>query len=231
MQLIASAQVPPLFVRFESGQVPLGLFPRLVLQFFQWGKDKYMSSVDPQLHHNFARFYTLKNSSVILLCHSSSIEVVVHEGSPTLELAESLQTKLSLSENVSNDTFVVSCAHEVRRQLGLLLESMRNEFCWLKSMKYEESFLCPICCQGREIYYCRKHCARGCKKEECLHFWSESELRNVEKNLCTKSAVAEDPTVQVEQFAPWLAPVGNQVIHRKVWHVLQHAWYLYAIGK
>ena len=207
-QLITSAQVPPLFLRFESGQVPLGLFPRLVLQFFQWGKDKYMSTVDPQLHHNFARFYTLKNSSVILLCHSSSIEVVVHEGNPTLELAESLQ-----SENVGNDTFVVSCAHEVRRQLGLFLESMRNEFCWLKSMKYEERFLCPVCCQGREIYYCRKHCARGCKQEECLHFWSESDLRNVDKNLCTKSAVAEGPSVQVEQFAPWLAPVGNQVIH------------------
>ena len=213
MQLIASAQVPPLFLKFESGQVPQGLFPRLVLQFFQWAKDKYMSTVDPQLHHNFARFYTLKSSSVILLCHSSSIEVVVHEGNPTLELAETLQSKLSLSANVSNATFVVSCAHEVRRQLGLLLESMRNEFCWLKSMKYEESFLCPICCQGREIYYCRKHCAQGCKQEECLHFWSESELRNVEKNLCTKSAVAEGPSVQVEQFAPWLAPIGNQVIH------------------
>ena len=231
LKLIASAQVPSLFLRFESGQVPLGLFPRLVLQFFQWGKDKYMSTEDPQLHHNFARIYTLKKSSVILLCHSSSIEVVVHEGSCTLELAESLQSKLSLSANDSNDTFVVSCAHEVRRQLELLLESMRNEFCWLKSMIYEESFLCPICCQEREIYYCRKHCARGCKQEECLHFWSESELCNVEKTLCTKSAVAEDPSVQVEQFAPWLAPVGNQVIHRKVWHVLQHAWYLYAIGK
>ena len=219
MKLVASAQVPPLFLKFESGQVPLGLFSRLVLQFIQWGKDKYTSAVDPHLYHNFARFFTSKNCSVILLCHSSSIEVVVHTGSPTLELAESLQSKLSLSANVSNDTFVVSCAHAVRRQLGLLLESMRNEFCWLKSMKYEASFLCPICSQGGEIYYCRKHCAQGCKQEECLHFWSESELHNVEKNFCTKSAVAEDTSVQVEQFAPWLAPVGNQVINRKVWHV------------
>jgi len=163
MKLVASAQVPPLFLKFESGQVPLGLFSRLVLQFIQWGKDKYTSAVDPQLYHNFARFYTSKNCSVILLCHSSSIEVVVHKGSPTLDLAESLQSKLSLAANVRDDTFVVNCAHAVRRQLGLLLESMRNEFCWLKSMKYEESFLCPICCQRGEIYYCRKHCAQGCK--------------------------------------------------------------------
>ena len=216
MQLVASAQVPPLFLKFESGQVPLGLFSRLVLQFIQWGKDKYMSAVDPQLYHNFARFYTSENCSVILLCHSSSIEVVVHKGGPTLELAERLQSELSLSANVSNDTFVVSCAHAVRRQLGLLLESMRNELCWLKSMKYEESFLCPICCQKGEIYYCRKHCAQGCKQEECLHFWSESELQSVEKNFCTRSAVAEGTSVRLEQFAPWLASMENQVIKRKV---------------
>ena len=215
MQLVASAQVPPLFLTFECGQVPLGLFPRLVLQFFQWGKDKYMSAVDPQLYHNFARFYTSTNCSVILLCHSSSIEVVVHKSSPPLELEESLQSKLSLSSNVSNDTFVASCAHAVRRQLGLMLESMRNEFCWLKSMKFEERFLCPICCQGGEICYCRKHHAEGCRQEECLHFWSESELHNVEKSVCTKSAVAESTSVQLEQFAPWLTPIGNQVIYRK----------------
>jgi len=215
MQLVASAQVPPLFLKFESDQVPLGLFSRLVLQFIQWCKDRYMSAVDPQLYHNFARFYTSKNCSVILLCHSSSIEVVVHKVSPTLELAESLQSKSSLSANVSNDTFVVNCAHAVRRQLGLLLESMRNEFCWLKSMKYEERFLCPICCQRGEIYYCRKHCAQSCKQEECLHFWSESELQNIGKNFCTKSAVAEDTNVRVEQFAPWLAPMENQVIKEK----------------
>ncbi|XP_068722471.1 uncharacterized protein [Montipora capricornis] len=218
MQLVASAQVPSLFLKFESGQVPLGLFPRLVLQFFQWGKDKYTSAEDPKLYHNFARFYTSTNCSVILLCHSSSIEVVVHKGSPILELAESpilelaesLQSKLSLSSNVSNDSFVVSCAHAVRRQLGLLLESMRNEFCWLKSMKYEESFLCPVCCQGGEICYCDEHDAEGCKQEECLHFWSESELHNVKNSVCTKSAVAKDISVQLEQFAPWLAPIGNQ---------------------
>ena len=194
MQLVTS--FPPLFLKFESGQVPLGLFSRLVLQFIQWGKVKYMSAMDPQLYHNFARVYTSKNCSVILLCHLSFIEVVVHKGGPTLEWAESF----------------VSCAYAVRRQLGLLLESMRNEFCWLKSMKYGERFLCPICCQRGEIYYCRKHCAQGCKQEECLHFWSESELRTVDKSFCTKSAVAEDTSVRIEQFAPWLAPVENQVI-------------------
>lgn len=210
MQLVASAQVPSLFLKFESGQVPLGLFPRLVLQFFQWGKDKYTSAEDPKFYHNFARFYTSTNYSVILLCHSSSIEVVVHKGRPILDLAESLQSKLSLSSNVSNDPFVVSCAHAVRRQLGLLLESMRNEFCWLKSMKYEESFLCPVCCQGGEICYCDEHDAEGCKQEECLHFWSESKLHNVKNSVCTKSAVAEDISVRLEQSAPWLAPIGNQ---------------------
>ena len=210
-QLVASAQIPPLFLKFESGKIPLGLFPRLVLQFFQWGKDQYLSAVNPQLYHNFARFYPSKECSVVLLCHLSCIEVVVLGGNPILELAENLQSKLTLSAGVSHDTFEVTCARAVRRQLGLMLESMRNEFCWLKNMRYKVCFLCPVCCQGGKVNCCHKHCAQGCKQEECLHFWSESELCNTKINVCAKSAVAQNPTVQMEKFAPWLVPTGNQV--------------------
>ena len=75
MSLVASAHIPTLFLKFESGHVLPGLFPRLVLQFFQWHQEELGK---PQLYHNFARFYTSlkEDCSVILLCHSSSIEVV-----------------------------------------------------------------------------------------------------------------------------------------------------------
>ena len=80
VELMKSTQLPSLFLQFESGLVPPGLFPRLAVQFFHGAKDECVSSLDPHLYHNFARFYTQEeNCSVILFCHSFSIEVVVHK--------------------------------------------------------------------------------------------------------------------------------------------------------
>ena len=209
MELIKSAQLPSLFLQFESGLVPPGLFPRLVMQFFHRAKDECVSSVDPHLYHNFARFYTPKeNYSVVLFCHSFSIEVVVHKGNSSQDVADGLQSKLSLSADASCD----SCARAVRRQLTLMLESMRKEFCWLKNMKYKVSFICPVCCEGNAVKDCGAHGAKRCEREECLHFWSESQLCSVKTIYCKKSAVAQNNGVLTEQFVPWLVPLGNQVI-------------------
>ena len=217
MSLVASARIPPLFLKFESGQVPPGLFPRLVLQFFQWDQEEHGK---PQLFHNFARFYNSQKQdcSVIFLCHSSSIEVVVHQGT-SRDLADSLQSNFSCSADGSYDTCEVTCAHAVRRKLELMLKSIRNEFCWLKNMKFEVSFICPVCCQGGAVNFCRRHATQGCKQEECLHFWSESQLCDVEKVICcTKSAAAQRNRVDITQFAPWFAPPRNQVNGPKDYH-------------
>ena len=209
MSFVASASIPPLFLKFESGQVPSGLFPRLVLQFFQWDQEE---QVKPRLYHNFARFYTSQNEdcSVILLCHSSSIEVVVHQ-EKSQDLADSPRSKLSCSADGNYDTCEVTYARAVRRQLGLMLESIRNEFCWLRNMKYEVSFICPVCCQGGSVNVCHVHASQGCKQEECLHFWSESQLCDVKVNRCHKLVTAQSIRVDVKQFAPWLASPRNQV--------------------
>ena len=207
MSLVVSARIPPLFLKFECGQVPLGLFPRLVLQFFQWDEEQQGK---PQLYHNFARFYTSRKEdcSVILLCHPSSIEVVFHQGTSQ----DSLQSKLPCSAGVSYDTCEVTCAHAVRRKLGLILESIRNEFCWLKNMKYEVSFICPVCCPGGAFRFCPIHATQDCEEEVCLHFWPESQLSDVEKVICcTKSAAALSNKVDVKRFAPWFAPLQNEV--------------------
>ena len=219
MSLVASARIPSLFLKFKSGQVPLGLFPRLVLQFFQWDEEEQGT---PELYHNFARFYTSQEEecSVILLCHSSSIEVVVHQET-SQDLADNLQSRLSCSADVRYNACEVTCARTVRRKLGLILESIRNEFCWLKNMKYEVSFICPVCCPGGAFRFCPKHATQGCEEEVWLHFWPESQLCDVEKDICcTKSAAAPSNRVDVKQFAPWFAPPQNQVYGPK--HFLLH---------
>ena len=214
IQLVASAQISSLFVKFETGQVPVGLFPRLVLQFFQWGKDEFWSSMIPQLHHNFARFYISRDEecSVILLCHSSSIEVVVHRGNLGPELGDGLQSRPGIAADACNDAFEVACTRAVKRQLGLMLESMRRAFCWLKNMKYEMCVICPVCCQGGVVKFCRTHHRQGCKREECLHFLTESELCNTKQSvICTRSPFALSNKVEVKQFEPWFATPGEQV--------------------
>ena len=184
-QLIASARLPSLFVKFESGQVPSRLFPRLVTQFLLWGKDGFWSSVKPQLYQNFARLFTAKNDecSVVLLCHSSFIEVVAHGG---------------------NDSFDVCCAQSVFKQLFLIFECMRKEFFWLESMIYQAGVVCTVCCCGRKVKYCDTHCKDDCEQEECLHFIPESDLRSANETIpCPWSATEQNFKVYIEDFSVW----------------------------
>ncbi|XP_067037362.1 uncharacterized protein [Acropora muricata] len=205
-KLIASARLPSLFLKFESGQVPSNLFPRLVIQFLQWGKNEFWSTANPQLYKNFARFYTAEdeNFSVVLLCHSSLIEIVIHGGN-VRPLKDDLQANLGMAFGDQRDSFDVFCARDVFRQLVLLLECLRKEFCWLKTMKYQTGVICPVCCHQRFVKYCSTHHKQDCEREECLHFIPESELRNANRAItCTRSAVAVDK-VCIKDFSAWFA--------------------------
>ena len=212
--LVASAKIPSLFLKFESGRVPPGFFPRLMLQFYQWGKDEVWSSLGHHFYHNFARFYTSgdQDCSVILLYHPSSIEVVVHRGNRCLQFAEDFQSKLNISADTHHDKFEVACASTVHRQLRLMLESMRKEFCWLENMRYEVGVICPVCCHGGAFKYCCTHHKQGCEHGECLHLLSESELRSASQFIvCTRSAAAVNNKVYVKQFAAWFGCPTEQV--------------------
>ena len=213
INLVASAKIPSLFLKFESGQVPPGLFPRLMLQFFQWGKDEFWSPLNHHFYHNFARFYISgdQDCSVILLCHPSSVEIVVHRGNRSLELVEGFQSKLNISVD-THDAFEVACASIVHRQLRLMLESMRKEFCWLENMRYEVGFICPVCCHGGALNYCCTHHKQDCEHGECLHLLRESELRSASQFIiCTRSAAAVNNKVYVRQFAAWFECPSEQV--------------------
>ena len=212
-ELITSASLPSLFVKFESCQVPSNLFPRLVVQFLQWGRNEFWSRVNPQLYKNFARFYTAKdeNYSVVLLCHSSLIEVVVHEGN-VRSPKENLQADLSNTLEAQRNSFEVFCAREVFRQIVLLLECLRKEFCWLKKMKYQAGIICPVCCHKRLVKRCLTHHKQDCEQEECLHFIPESELRNSNQHItCTRSAVAVNNKVCTKKFTAWIPSPREEV--------------------
>ena len=210
-QLIASARLPSLFLKFESGLAPSNLFPRLVVQFLQWGRNKFWSTVNPQLYKNFARFYTTgdENCSVVFLCHSSLIEVVFHKGN-VRSLKDDLQADLGISSGDQLDSFEMFCAGEVFRQLMQLLEN--SKFCWLKRMKYQAGVICPVCCHKRLVKYCHTHGKQDCEREECLHFIHESELRNASQTItCTRSAVAVDNKVCIKDFSAWFASPREEV--------------------
>ena len=215
IKLVASSQIPSFYIRFESGQVPPGFFPRLLLQFFQWGQDEFWSAENPQLYANFARFYTSEDDdcSVILRCHSSCIEVVVHKGNASANLTESFQSNLNLSAVPNYHGFEERCARAVRRQLALMLKCMREEFFWFNNMKYEVGVICPVCCQERKANYCCKHHKQWwCEQEECLHFISESDLRKGKYFIrCRRCPTAEIDKVHVKSFAPWFETSDEQV--------------------
>ena len=205
IKLLSEAFIPPLFIRFNQPrsqrypgdeadcknlQVPLGLFPRLIVKFLQWSIKNEISPLYQDMYQNFARFPILpKGYSVILHCLLSCIEVVVHR-----------------DPGIASDTTI---GYKVRRQLESVLLTVREECFWLRAMEYEFSVTCPVCCQQRAVLHCRKHQKSSCEKEECLHFWSEYALQK--KQICTRSAFAIGTVVPMKPFSHWFEFVGKQV--------------------
>ena len=192
VELLSSVRIPSLFVRFDFGRVPPGLFTRLVLQFYQWCNDEWKSQIQPHLFSNFARFHILPDQgvSVIIMCHSSSIEIALHDGSDFCGAMEA-----DFIDDYSN----LATSRAIHLQLRLILECMRREFSWLKHMRYEMCVCCPVCSQ-KDPLRCRTHDVRGC---ECLHLLSESELQKCQ--YCTRPGFRGDCRIRIKMFAPWFS--------------------------
>ena len=194
-ELLASVRIPSLFVRFESGRVPPGLFSRLVLHFYQWCNEEWKSQVNPDLFNNFALFHIRPDQSVIFLCHSSSIEIAFHDGSDSLEAVVAC---------FPDGNFDLTTSRAIHWQLRMILECMRKEFGWLKNMKYKMCVCCPVCSQKGSVR-CRTHDVRGC---ECLHLLSESELQQCPN--CTRPSLRGNRRIRIKMFAPWFTFSGSQ---------------------
>ncbi len=207
LKVLATVHIPSLYVKFTSGRVPPGLFPRLTLQFFQWCNEEWKSEMMPQLFENFAMFHILpeQGTAVIFLCHSSFIEVSLYSGNVDLEV----------TANFNNGSFdVAACRRSVYSKLGLMLECMRKEFFWLENMSYEMCVCCLVCSPTGKVNYCHSHKMPGCSQEECLHFVSDSELHECQQFfICTRPGVQGDCRIQVRQFAPhWFGFLDEKAI-------------------
>ena len=192
LKLLASAQIPSLFVRFESRRVPPGLFSRLILLLHKWTQERWMSPIKPVLFNNVALFHILPHNatSLVLLCHSSSIEIVLCVGDG-VALADEASFSCEVDRNVSRD---------IHRQMRLFLECMRKEFFWLEHMRYEMCVSCPVCSLQKGSSKCRKHCVSGC---DCLHLLSDLEMQNLP--YCERPVVCGDRRICKEMFAPWFS--------------------------
>ena len=178
-------RTPSLFVAFESGRVPPGLFSRFVLQFHRLCQEEWKSEINPDLFNNFAMFHILPDRaiSLVFMLQSSSIEIVFHDGKDALDL--------------NTSRFIYS-------QLKCLLEHICKEFFWLKHVKYKVCVCCPVCSQEDGVT-CRAHDKRGC---ECLHLLSESELR--ERPYCNRPVICGDRTITITMFEHWFAFCDSQ---------------------
>ena len=183
LQHLDSVNFPSLFVTFASGRVPPGLFSRLILHFLQWCGEEWKSKVSPELFHNFAMFHILPDQgiSVIFWCHSTAIEVAVYSG--------------------GNDEKRADISRAVHWKLRFILECMRKEFHWLNNVKYDMCVCCPVCSRPGSVK-CRDHDVRGC---ECLHFLSESDLR--QRQHCNRQgrSLLGDRRIRVKQFECWFS--------------------------
>ena len=181
LQLLDSVNIPSLFVTFASGRVPPGLFSRLILHFFQWCGEEWNSEMSPRLFHNFAMFHILPDQgiSVIFWCHPSAVEVALY--------------------SVDNDEKRVDISRAVPWKLRFILECMRKEFHWLNNVKYDMCVCCPVCSQPGSVK-CRDHDVRGC---ECLHFLSESDLRECQHCNRPGRILPGDCRIRIQQFKCW----------------------------
>ena len=166
---------------------------------FRWCREKLPGVDLPNTYNNFARFYIFPNQSLslVLLCHSSTIEVVV------------------LSVKSAIDVVDVDSIRAFRNQLTSIIERVWKKFFWVKNVGCEVSFLCPVCSHGRVVSFCPRHRKESCMQEECLHFISESDLGDEKQAVCTNSATALDNSIHAEQFALWISS-GKEKVRKNV---------------
>ena len=95
------------------------------------------------------------------------------------------------------------------------LGKMLKEHFWMKSTNYQISVHCLLCSKGGvTANKCKDH-ANECRKDKCLHHFTEDELvKRTTPPRCKFAPDRRKTTVPWKEYTPWFEALGN-IVHRK----------------
>ena len=194
--LLPTSSVPPIFIRFVDGYVPMGFFQRLVVSFARRCIELFSKKHQPMLYRNMVRYYVEKNS------------IVLSERSCTVMAAV---LGVNAEKDAQNEQNLDQLFYTVKEQLKFTVEEMRTEFLWMRGMKWEFCFRCSKCWKSSEKP-CDQHQKAGCGQDECSHFLSVEEVDELldEPLRCTRCP-AGDSVVSRHPFSPWFGVMDSHV--------------------
>ena len=165
----------PLYVYFNCGFVPHGLFARLLSRTIRW-----ISVVGPtrlpELYRNGACFVIGVNifHNLYLICKKRFIKLV---------LKEMNKSSHHISVNKSNEV-----ATQVQKFVKATLEGFKQDLPYLRGLQYQFCVECPYCKRAKKM--CEEHHQESCK--DCFHLL---EIREGKLLVCAEIISNKDRTV------------------------------------
>ena len=151
-----------LYVNFDDGFVPHGLYSLLVSRFIKWCSEEG-SPKEPNLYLNAARYFigTTSDYQLVLRCHKHFIKVV-------------------LTCRPMEEPCFYEPAVSIRKFIESSLEQIPRECRCYRSLRYHLAVLCSLCQSS-----CENHKKVACRNDACIHLL-RVEGPNREKLLCKR---------------------------------------------
>ena len=185
----------PLYIQFQDGFVPYGLFPRLVSRSTAWCAENG-SLQPPKLYQNGAWFVLEGNvinvHDMILICKKRCIKVLLKQRS------ENKAVSVSTSKSAE-------VARSVRLFVENTLQQFSKELPYLRRLQYELCVECPYCLQRPQE--CANNSQPSSSRQDCLHLL---EVKQGKRLICMENVgCSEVLTVQGQD--KWFSQEGTQV--------------------
>ena len=145
-----------LYVDFEYGFVPHGLFPQVVSRLIPWCSKFGCNKEKPNLFCNAIRCILGSGNQfdLALFCRKRFIKVVLSSSKPK----RSTQVKSVMDSSIPT---------QVRSFLEETLVVLKGECCWLGNMEYKLSVMCAACVAPDKLR--QQHGVVPCLDDDSLH--------------------------------------------------------------
>ncbi|XP_048589199.1 uncharacterized protein LOC5519167 isoform X1 [Nematostella vectensis] len=205
-----------LYVHFQDGFVPHGLYTMLISKFISWISSGECKN-EPNLYRNVSRFIIGAEADyeLIIVCRKSYIKIVL----------QSIATDCDDEEaaTVSRSPVSRSPAPVIRAFIEQTLQDMSLECPWLRNMRYQFCVMCPSCIAGPKP--CQKHRVASCADDDCIHLLPINSGRVL---ICKKSygkgsrpkAHGLEDWYQIETSSEPLPKSGSSIVSRDTFMLL-----------